>query len=95
MRITRRHPVPAILRLYYKIKITIYVSARNLLDGRKEMVPEHITSPSDIKKLSIHDLKELSAILQQKVITNRVSHNGSYHDRGALCGLSAGIKAHT
>ena len=41
------------------------------------MVPEHITSPSDIKTLSIHELKELSARLRQTVI-DRVSLNGGH-----------------
>jgi 1-deoxy-D-xylulose-5-phosphate synthase len=41
------------------------------------MVPEHITSPSDIKALSIHELKELSARLRQTVI-DRVSLNGGH-----------------
>ena len=49
MRMTRRNLVPVILRLYYKIEITRFVPAQNLLDGRKEMVPEPITSPSDIR----------------------------------------------
>jgi len=49
MRMTRRNLVPVILRLYYKIEITRFVPAQNLLDGSKEMVPEPITSPSDIK----------------------------------------------
>jgi 1-deoxy-D-xylulose-5-phosphate synthase len=41
------------------------------------MLPEHITSPADIKKLSIHELKELSAKLRQTVI-DRVSLNGGH-----------------
>jgi 1-deoxy-D-xylulose-5-phosphate synthase len=41
------------------------------------MVSEYITSPSDIKKLSIHELKELSARLRQTVI-DRVSLNGGH-----------------
>lgn len=41
------------------------------------MVPEHITSPSDIKKLSIPELMELSARLRQTVI-DRVSLNGGH-----------------
>lgn len=41
------------------------------------MVPEQITSPSDIKKLSIHELRELSTRLRQTVI-DRVSLNGGH-----------------
>jgi len=41
------------------------------------MLPEHITSPADIKKLSIHELKELSARLRQTVI-DQVSLNGGH-----------------
>jgi 1-deoxy-D-xylulose-5-phosphate synthase len=41
------------------------------------MLPEHITSPADIKNLSIHELKELSARLRQTVI-DRVSLNGGH-----------------
>ncbi|HUI45933.1 MAG TPA: 1-deoxy-D-xylulose-5-phosphate synthase [Nitrospirota bacterium] len=41
------------------------------------MIPESITSPADIKELSIHELKELSARLRQTVI-DRVSQNGGH-----------------
>lgn len=46
-------------------------------EGKKDMLPEEITSPSDIKKLSLDELKELSEQLRQTII-DRVSLNGGH-----------------